>query len=282
VLKVNLDCALSYVNENVPLFPCREDGSRAKAPYISNGFRGATANHERIEAWAVKYPAAIYGLPCAPTGLFVLDADRHGDGDGVANVMALFRNHGFDWQSVPAVHTPGKGMHFLFRRPAGLAKTKGQVAEAVDTRDNGYIIAPGNVLPDGRFYNLIGGTVEQLAYAIFHRTLPVMPDWLVAIASHSAPPSKTCAVGASAETTEVQLRGLVRTILSAPVGTRNRALFWAACRLGSHVANGAIGREAAVALLEEAGKHAGLGQREAYSTAMSGVRQGERDFAHEL
>ena len=276
----NTGLAQTYASHAVPVFPCREAGERIKSPYVANGYHEANASPLILQQWASRYPIALYGLPCAPTGLFVLDADRHGNGDGVANVMALFVRNKFDSQSVPVVRTPGDGLHFLFQRPPGLGKTKGRIADAVDVRDNGYIIAPGNTLPDGRRYALMNGTVEQLASSITNKTLPMMPDWLIAAASqpyHAPPPFKA---PANVKATANQLRGLVDTIVAAPAGIRNRALFWASCRLGSLVGHGTIDGEAALALLSEAGQQAGLGHREAYTTAMSGLRHGQRDGTH--
>ncbi len=276
----NRGLAEIYAAYTVPVFPCREAGERAKSPYVANGYHQANASPAIVQQWAAMYPYALYGLPCAPNGLFVLDADRHGKGDGVASIMALFARHGFDWQSVPVVQTPGDGLHFLFQKPTGLGKTKGRIADAVDVRDNGYIIAPGNILPDGRRYALMNGTVEQLAYAIANRTLPMMPEWLIAAALQPYRAQTAFKPPANVEATANQLRGLIHAIVGAPAGNRNRALFWASCRLGGLVGHGLIDGEAAFALLVEAGQQAGLGHREAYTTAMSGLRQGQRDAAH--
>lgn len=257
-----------------------EAGERAKSPYVANGYHHANVSPAILRHWAAMYPYALYGLPCAPNGLFVLDADRHGKGDGVANIMALFARHGFSWQSVPVVQTPGNGLHFLFQKPTGLGKTKGRIADAVDVRDNGYIIAPGNMLPDGRCYALLNGTVEQLASGIANRTLPMMPEWLIVLALQPYRAPAAFKAPPNVEATAGQLRGLVHAIVGAPAGNRNRVLFWASCRLGVLVGQGVVGDEAAFALLLEAGQQAGLGYREAFATAISGLRQGQRDAAH--
>ena len=269
-----------YAHFGVPVFPCREAGDRAKSPYVSNGYHQANTHPDLLKVWASMYRGALYGLPCAPNNLFVLDADRHGNGDGVANVMAIFARHGFHWQSVPVVQTPGDGLHFIFQKPDGLAKTKGKIAEAVDVRDNGYIIAPGNVLPDGRRYAMLNGSIEQLAAAIASRSLPLMPEWLVAIALQPYRPPASFQPPANAEAATNQLRGLVQAVICAPSGNRNRLLYWAACRLGGLVSQGIIGSDAALALLIEAGQQAGLRIGEATATALSGLRQGQMDAAH--
>lgn len=279
-MKTNSKLAAVYGCAGVPVFPCREAGERTKAPYVAHGYHEASAEPAALKHWATIYPGALYGLPCAPNGLLVLDADRHGNGDGVANLMALFARHSFDEQSVPAIRTPRDGLHCIFEKPTGLGKTKGRIADAVDVRDNGYIIAPGTLLPDGRRYDLLNGTVEQLAFAIANQTVPFMPEWLVALAlqPYSAPMPFEAPVHIEGVTN--QLGGLVRTIIGAPIGNRNRALYWAACRLGGLVAHGLVGNEAASALLVAAGLRAGLGTREAQATAVSGLRQGRIDTSH--
>ncbi|GAA4717129.1 bifunctional DNA primase/polymerase [Sphingomonas lutea] len=267
--------ARTYCASDVPVFPCKEAGEGSKSPYVANGFHEATARLDRLNDWAAKYPTAIYGLPCSANNVLVLDADRHGNGDGVANVMAIYAQHGFDWRSVPAVHTPRDGLHFFFQKPKTLGKTKGRLADAVDVRDNGYVIAPGNKLPDGRRYAILNGTLEQLVSAIANRALPIMPDWLVtAVLQPYRVPSRS-SVPATPEIATNQLSGLIQAVVRAPTGSRNRLLFWAACRLGDFVDAGVVQRDVAFALLFEAGQQAGLSRREAQATSLSGLRRGE-------
>lgn len=276
----NINIALTFAHFGVSVFPCREAGIRAKSPYVAKGFHQATADRATLIHWATQYPNALQGLPCAANGLFVLDADRHGNGDGIAIVMALFAQCRFDWRTVPSVRTPSDGMHFLFQRPAGLGKTKAQIAPAVDVRDNGYIIAPGTVLPDGRQYLLTSGTIPQLALAIAGRTLPMMPKWLIemAVQPYREATSSPMPLNSTAEING--LEGLVRAIVSAKAGNRNRILYWASCRLGVAVSKGSINSNAALALLLEAGQQAGLGYSETYSTAQSGLRKGQQDASY--
>ena len=275
----NINLARRYAAAGVPIFPCREFGERTKSPYTVNGFHQASADSAVLKYWASAHPGALYGLPCGPNAIFALDADRHGNGDGVATIRALFAQQAFDGRSVPMVQTPRDGLHFIFQKPSGLAKTKSKIAEAVDVRDNGYIIAPGNVLPDGRCYVLASGTIERLASAIANRTLPQMPQWLIAAALqlHRAPTLFDKPFKSSAP--ETQLRGLVNAVIGAPTGNRNKMLFWVACRVGGLMRDGAVGEEFALALLLAAGQKTGLGEHEVRATAMSGLRQGHRDAA---
>ena len=111
------------------IFPCREAGLSAKAPYTKGGFKDATNESARVSAWSSQFPNAIWGLRCAMNGVLVLDADRHGKGDGVDNLMRLFERHQFDCNRVPMVATPsgagqmdlaGRGQRFAKRSTLGM------------------------------------------------------------------------------------------------------------------------------------------------------------------
>lgn len=69
--------------------------------------------------------------------------------------------------------------------------------------------------------------------------------------------------------------GLLRTVLQAPEGQRHPALFWAACRAGEMVAEGAIGAEtAARALTQAAMEGGGQDAHRAERTARDGIARG--------
>ncbi|MEQ1724416.1 MAG: bifunctional DNA primase/polymerase [Sphingopyxis sp.] len=270
----NLSLARGYARNNVAVFPCREAGEKVKSPYIANGFHRASCDENLIGLWNGVYPTAIYGLPCAGNNLVVLDADRHGAGDGVQSLFAMFDHHGFDCNTVPIVETPRNGIHAIFQRPKHLGKAKGKLCAAVDVKDNGYIIVPGTIMPDGRAYHLLNGTVEQLAYAIGAATLPIAPFWLTALLeTQIVAPTEQRQTNFSAEGLENSLRGLVRKVVEAPEGCRNSILYWSSCRLGELVAQGDVDQDTALGLLIEAGQQAGLARHEAVATARSGLQQ---------
>lgn len=273
-----LSCALTYAACGVLIFPCREadgKGGNAKAPYIEGGWHRSTCDAAQIVAWWRSWPQAAIGLPCRKNGIIAIDADRHGATDGVAALLALCQRHGFDAGSVPVIETPRSGLHLLFQRPRDLGDTRRTVAEAIDTRDNGYVIAAGSCMANGYGYRLCNGTVEALASAIGRAALPLPPDWLTALlakplaASTGYRPLNPTVphVGDM----RPRLSALVRTVVLARQGERNATLHWAACRLGELARQGQIHPDAAFALIVEAGRHAGLSPREAAATARSGL-----------
>lgn len=279
----NIGTGSALMAARVKVFPCQELGKAVKAPYITGGFKEATTDILIGEVWAHKFPNAAWGLPCALNDVLVLDADRHGKGDGVANLRALFEQYGFDWRKVPTVSTPNNGYHFYFNRPAGLGPTKAHLCEAVDVRDNGYVIAPDCQMGDGRWYRLVEGSLTQFAEAIAARLLPDPPEWMLLMLVHSPAPERVGTsrpIAVDDEALRNQVKGLILAVLRAKEGNRNKLLFWVACRLAEMVRTDLLALDVAEMLLDEAGTRAGLSQREVRGTAISGLRtilRGERD-----
>lgn len=277
----NILTGSALMRAGVMVFPCQEGGASAKAPYTRRGFKDATTDQLTADLWSLKYPGAIWGMPCALNGVLVLDADRHGKGDGVGNILAIFERHQFDWRTVPVVATPSGGYHFYFRRPDGLGRTKATLCDAVDVRDNAYVITPDCTMRDGRRYDLVEGTALQLAYSIAARSLPIPPAWLVAMLLHPpAPPPRGSAEPMDDEALLNQIKGIIGATLQAEEGNRNMLFFWAACRLAEMVNADLLVQEWAAAVLEETGTRLGLPERETLATIASSLRtarEGDRN-----
>lgn len=279
-LPPNLLVALTYAENGVAVFPCRERDDqfgKCKSPYISGGMNSASCDVLQVYAWWENTPGAIVGLPCRANGIVVIDADRHGQEDGVEVLLGWFRDYGFDPTNVPCVSTPNQGFHFVFRSLTDLMETKGRLAPAVDIRDRAYVIAAGSRLADGREYRLWNGTPLLLAQATQMRALLEPPSWLSAMMKKTSvvqrPTSTRCEYGpVSAEVlTLARLKGITLKVASAPVGQRNSTLHWAACRLGEMVADRHIDRYGALGLIVACGTQIGLSQHEATRTALSGL-----------
>jgi Bifunctional DNA primase/polymerase, N-terminal len=269
--------ALTYAEYRVKVFPCREgesEGGTSKAPYVEGGLHRASTDQGQIVRWWGLLPAAVPGLPCRSNGIIAIDADRHGREDGVSKLSDLAAKHRFDLTSVPCIATPRNGLHLLFRRLESLGDTKAKIAPGIDVRDNGYIIAAGSVMVNELRYKLLNGTVETLAYAIGNHLLPEMPGWLtelVAKPSTRYRPQTVRYPDPNLGNVRRRLAGLIRVVAFATEGERNHMLYWAACRAGELIRIGLINQDAAIALLTEAGVHAGLTIRETIATVMSGI-----------
>lgn len=175
----NLQAALDLARAGYHIFPCRSSGENEKRPLtppIMEWKEQSTCDVAQVQRWWSTYPQAAIGLDCGKSGLLVIDADRHkAEEDGVEAFGALMAENGFHPDSAPFSATPKDGNHHFFRQREGDAphgNGRGSLPPGIDVRGNGgYVIAPGTVMPDGRFYEMHGNLDDA----------PVIPDWLHAI-----------------------------------------------------------------------------------------------------
>jgi hypothetical protein len=141
----------------LPVFPCTPD----KRPLIPGGRNAASTDERQIQEWFARWPDALASIPTGPeSGLWVLDVDKKAGRRSLEALLAeLGLEHVADLSRV-LVRTPSGGLHVYFRLGAGeTPRTRSSdIAPDLDTRGiGGSIMAPGNVLPDGRRYELIDG-----------------------------------------------------------------------------------------------------------------------------
>lgn len=137
---------------------------KIKSPRIANGLHGASRDPEQIATWWGQWPDALIGVVTGPSGLVVLDLDRHGDNDGFASLAAA----GIEIE--PTLHytsVSGSGEHHVFGAPDGVALT--------GRSDIGGML--GVDVRGGDSYVVWNGPVPTNLPA-----LPVAPDWLVDLA----------------------------------------------------------------------------------------------------
>ena len=60
---------------------------------------------------------ALIGIDLDKSGLFVIDADRHGGPDGVDAVAKIFADNGASLNAAPTIRTPNDGRHHYYRQP---------------------------------------------------------------------------------------------------------------------------------------------------------------------
>ena len=115
-------------------------------------------------------------------GLLVLDADRHGEVDGVANLRVLFGANGMALPE-PTARTGGGGLHWYFRAEGETPRnTAGRLAPGVDTRgDGGQVVAPPSTHESGRCYEWTDGLPPPVA------GLPEAPAGLLALLRRPPP-----------------------------------------------------------------------------------------------
>ena len=135
-----LEKALLLASHGLSVFPCREttvyrkrtDGTvekdcdgkpsikfKAKAPYISNGFHGASRDPVTISRWWASWPQALIGLPTGEVnGITVVDLDPEPEAG-----ITLEKLHGSIGVVPPGclvVATPSGGEHIYFGYTPGI------------------------------------------------------------------------------------------------------------------------------------------------------------------
>lgn len=256
--------AIGFANLGIPVFPC-VPGS--KQPLTPNGFHDATSSSDIVHDWWQRTPRANIGLPTgARTGVVVVDVDLHPGGNGFAAFeRARSEGHAARWGLV--VRTPSGGIHAYYPSTPGREQRSWQVPSAhVDFRgDGGYVIAApscAEVNGASTSYEVIA-TATRLAEPVdAHRLRKFLEP------PRRTPPMPSSALMAGGCRPEA----LARVVALTPEGGRNRALFWASCRM----VEAGQSRDNALDYLTPAAQHAGLPDREIESTIDSAFRIASR------
>ncbi|WP_250501427.1 bifunctional DNA primase/polymerase [Caballeronia sp. GAWG1-5s-s] len=176
-----LDCALAYAAQGYYVLPLEPNG---KTPLTRHGVKDATRDPAKIAEWWRTCPEANIGINCSASGLAVVDIDRHaGKANGFDTLAALEAEHG-PLCSPVVVKTGSGGEHRYYRVPGG-AQLPGKLGPGIDLKhNNGYVVAPPSVHPNGTAYEWMPG-----ASLLDAPPLPLLPDWVHApCAEHSNAP----------------------------------------------------------------------------------------------
>jgi hypothetical protein len=253
-----LTAACSLGRQGYRVFPCKPD----KSPATRNGFKDAACDPVGIELLWRQHPNVLVGVATgAIGGIAVLDIDlgKHPE------AQAWWEVHRDRLLPARIHRTRSGGLHLIYRHRPGLACSAGRINRGIDVRaDGGYIVWwPGaglEVVADGG--------------------IQPWPEWLMPLVE--PPPAPSISQRAIAARTPGDLRptlhraiGIVRAVLDAKEGERNRLLFWATCRVRDmHVADEldhAAGMQVLDAL-RKAAAEVGLSQREIDRTITSAMR----------
>ncbi|MDF1605886.1 bifunctional DNA primase/polymerase [Nocardioides sp. YIM 152315] len=260
--------ALRFANLGIPVFPCVPGG---KQPLTPNGFHDATAAARIVHDWWQRAPEANIGLPTgARTGVMVVDVDRHVGGSGFAafeRARAEGLAEGWGWM----VRTPSGGIHAYYPTTPNREQRSWQIPSAhIDFRgDGGYIIAPpSRITVDGasRSYQVIATSTRPPETIDAGRLREFLEP------SRRTPPVPAAGLAPGLSTGGCRPEALARVVALTPEGGRNRALFWASCRM----VEAGQSRDSARGYLTPAAQHAGLPDREIESTIDSAYRVASR------
>lgn len=252
--------ALAYAQYGWPVFPVAE---QAKVPALSRkeGGRGcldATTDLDVVARMWRKFPRANIGVATGGT-VAVLDADvRSG---GKESLKALVAQHG-TLPSGPMARTTSGGRHYFYRPPPmGIPNSAGKLGPGLDVRGTGgYVVVAPSTTPAGGYTWLNDWQSE----------LSDWPDWLIPPQDQPVPIRRPQVLAWAKSNI---LDGLIRAVDQAPVGSRNDRLFWAACCLATHAANGRLNLDQGAAALLDAAARVGLPEVEAHRTLASALRK---------
>lgn len=248
--------AVHYARHGLRVFPCVPEHKR---PMTENGFKDATTSVGVVESWWRSWPWASIGIPTGSDGIDVLDIDVYASGDGYG-AFADLEDAGLVDGWAAKVRTPSGGMHVYFPAdPAWPQRNWAVAASHIDFRgEGGYVIAPPSFGAGTKRYELIdtAPAARPLDSARVRDFLRPPPPPIV------APPR------ALDRSPDAIVRRIAGFVARQSEGNRNRALFWAACRvaeleLPEDYAHGALGMAAL---------RAGLEQDEATATIRSAYR----------
>jgi len=271
-----------------------------------HGVHAATTDPERITNWWQQLPDAAVGVAAGPSGLLILDVDRHGgerpsvdkilpglelpedvdpstihDGLDVLALLCEIRQAPLPdiAPRTMTVRTPSGGLHYWYRVPEGTRWKSDSKALGwqLDVKAGwGYGIAPGSVTPKGT-YQRVGDCF----------TIAELPAWLAADlkrTGHYIDPGKNRRrVSASQLLSRLSPQDdrYVKWVVEAELtqlgqeheGGRNAATFNAAKALARFIGTGKLTEGEVEDLVVGAAPIGnGFSEREARSAARSGIR----------
>ncbi|GAB3033990.1 bifunctional DNA primase/polymerase [Parafrigoribacterium mesophilum] len=253
------DAAVRLAESLVPVFPCMPG---AKRPFTRHGFFDATTDVRQVRRWWDRWPNANIGMPTGGTGFNVVDVDRHPSGSGFAHLERARRKGLLDgWAFI--VRTPSGGLHFYYPAAPNRPRNSWGVADAhVDFRGTGGYV----VTPPSRIVTSASNSGGYEVIAVGRDPRFVDGDTLRAFLRPPPAPRAAVLDGTSLELSRG--RGIAQWLEVRPEGSRNRALFWAACRY----AENSIPEYQAHESLRDAAGRAGLPDAEIVATIRSAYR----------
>lgn len=137
------------------LLPISPNKKNPYTRFARKGFYSATNDLNQINQWLEAKPNLNWGIACDMSGLLVVDVDyRNLDKASWQLAKEL-------WADTYQVET-GDGIHFYFQAEKGL-KVPGKLADGIDIKYRGYVVAEGSTHENGKIYSAIQAPVMQLS-----------------------------------------------------------------------------------------------------------------------
>jgi hypothetical protein len=257
----------------VPAIPSpHEQGHRCSGLHecgaFGHGVGDASTCPDVVRAAFDQAPRASgYGIACGagPLPLIGVDLDRKNGTDGAADLNRLAAEHGFTVPRTVTVCTPSGGFHLWFTGAAGtvVPNSVRRIAPGIDIRGTrGYLVGPGSRGKTGEYYvhpSITEPTVHPIPEQLLQLLMPPPPTVFRQPRRSTPSPDRAGRV----------LDGLVNVVATAPQGTRNDRLFWAAAKAWAHVRDGHLAAGDVEVALVSAAVGVGLGERAAKATVAS-------------
>ncbi len=174
--------ASEYIARKIKVIPLKPG---QKDPATKRGHLDASRNWDQIERWSQQFDdqcniGIVGGIDSGQGGLFILDVDAHKG--GLAAWQALIEKHGRLNHQPPVSLTPSGGLHMFFACHPEARTTVDVVAQGIDTKVKGYVVAPcsrwiGDGTPDRPGGDYRWFDEKQSIDALGRLQLP--PAWLI-------------------------------------------------------------------------------------------------------
>lgn len=246
-------------------------------PDYCHGYRCATLDHARLDAWLDRFPNVNLGIATEAARLVVIDCDTpagHGPitdpafveagattgEDVLALALARYRQ---PWPNTLTVTTPSGGVHYYWTLPPGLTikSLNGRFGPLVDVKSAGaYIVAPTSRKPAG-VYRRCSDTLDPAPappWLLHHlRATGHMPE-----PPRPRRPNQPRRSAPSGDRGTATLAEIARRLEHAPAGTRHAALCTATIAAAHLVAERHVTENRAHAIIRDAALAAERAERE--------------------
>ena len=185
--------ALEYIKLGWYLLPIIPNGKKLPRKDANINYGSASRKKATIEKWfnpnGGRFVGHNLGIACGRDGgAFVIDVDRHGQVDGLANLQRVEEKEG-QLPSCPVAKTPNDGFHYFFAWQENAGSGTGKIAKGVDTRGGEALACKGHVVA---FPSTISGKMYEWEKCC---DVPDIPQWVMEKMGVLWKPRKTMGTG---------------------------------------------------------------------------------------
>lgn len=140
---ITLDAAHEYIERGWHVLVVQP---KSKDPYFKfapRAYLSATNNHHDIDEWFAYKPNLNIGIAAIQSGLVIVDVDYRNVGERAEAIL----------DQLPNTYTieTADGLHLYYVDP-GTIRFPGKLADGLDVKHKGYVVAAPSVHPTGAIY----------------------------------------------------------------------------------------------------------------------------------